>query len=64
MATKRYRVFFKANFEITVDAACIQAAKTIALEMEKLPWGSWAAAADAHNVECGYRYIEPVDADP
>jgi hypothetical protein len=63
MATKRYRVSFRASFDVTIDAACGEAAKNLAIEMERLPWGSWAAAADAHHVQCAWNTIEPLDAD-
>jgi hypothetical protein len=58
MAT--YRVRFVASFNITIDALGPREARTLASEMEALPWGSWAAAADAHEVRCAWNIIEPL----
>lgn len=63
MATRRYRIHFVASFDVTITAGCDLQAKTLADEMEALPWGSFAAAADAHDVRCAWNTIEPLDGD-
>ena len=63
MTTRRYKAHFKASFEVTIEAPDDEAMKELVREMEKLPWGSWAAAADAHQIHCEWNHSKLLDAN-